>query len=172
MEEITYAKYPFPAVETGDRNYEDGSAMYGKGDIAYCSGILKDGRPFLAEHYHSDTEEKEYLIVVLSAEGFLDMSEKTFFITRKEHMEVCRHQCFNATIQMELDEIKGNLLNTGYQDTVTDYLCAKGIVPDEGAVSLMYLAADKNDNAILVADYELTDLRKIPLFMKPYGTER
>ena len=80
------------------------------------------------------------------------------------------HQCFNAVLQMELDDIEGNLLETEYQEEITKYLLQQGVISDGYArCDCMYLATDSEDNYIVVANYEMPGFEGCDLAMKKYG---
>ena len=169
--EIAYAKYPYPAVDMGNYEYEDGKPMYDEEDISYCNGLLPDGRPFLAEHYFSKIEQTDYLVIVITADEIMDLEEREFKITKLERRNICLHQCFNAVLQMELDSIEGNLLNTEYQEEITKYLLQQGVITDGYArCDCMYLATDMDDNYIVVANYEIPGFEGCDLEMKKYGS--
>lgn len=167
--EIRYAKYPFPAVEMGDYEYEKGNPMYEIGDRAYCNGVLSDGRTFLAEHYFSENEQKDYLIVVLPAANIIDIGDYELNITKQERQNVRMHQCFHSVFLMELDEILWDLLNTEYRNKVTKYMLQQGIITDENArCDCLYIAPDRIDNCMIVACYEIPNLKGCGLKMQSY----
>lgn len=167
--EIRYAKYPFPAVDMGNYEYEEGDPMYEEGDRAYCNGILPDGRPFVAEHYFSKEEQKDYLITVFSASDMMGIEDHDFNITKQERRDICSRQCFQSVILMEMDDIDGDLLNTEYQEEVTKYLLQQGVITDGYArCDCMYLTADNHDNFTIVACYEMPELKGCGLKMQGY----
>lgn len=162
---IMYAKYPFPALLTGDYEYEPGKAMYSEEDMGYCSGILPDGSPFVSEHYHSKTENMDYLIIVLPVGEILD-----FKISEDDRHRIFLHPCFNAVLQMEIDDMYGDLLNTAYKEKINKYLVNQGVISD-GSIKCdcLYLAKDRNDSFIVVGNYKMPDFSKCNLLMKEYG---
>lgn len=166
---ITYAKYPFPAVDMGNYEYEDGDAMYRACDIGYCNGLFPDGRPFLAEHYHDEELDKDYLVVVITADDMMDLEEREFEISKAEHRELLSHPCFDAVLQMELDSVEGDLLGTEYQEEITKYLLQQGVIPTGSLVcDCMYLATDMDDNFLIVVNYEMPGFKDCPLRMIRY----
>lgn len=166
---ITYAKYPFPAVDMGNYEYEDGAAMYRACDIGYCNGLLPDGRPFLAEHYYDEDEKMDYLVIVITADEMMDLEECEFEISKEEHRRLLSHPGFNAVIQIELDEVEGDLLGTEYQEGITKYLLQQGVIANGNVVcDCMYLATDMDDNFLIVANYEMPGFRDCDLQMIRY----
>ncbi len=166
---ITYAKYPFPAIDMGNYEYTDGKTMYDDDDIAYCNGILPDGRPFLAEHYHDKENMMDYLVVVITADDMMDLEEREFNVTKTEHRELLSHPCFDSILQLELDSVEGILTGTYYQEEITKYLLQQGVIPIGNLIcDCVYLATDKDDNYIVVVDYELPDANVSHLKMQPY----
>lgn len=166
---ITYAKYAFPAIDMGNYEYTDGDKMYRECDIGYCNGLLPDGRPFLAEHYHDMENEKDYLVVVITADDMMDLEEREFDVTKVEHRELLSHPCFDAVLQMELDSVEGILSGTEYQEEITKYLLQQGVISTGNLIcDCVYLATDMDDNYIVVVDYELPDANAFHLKMQPY----
>lgn len=166
---ITYAKYAFPAIDMGNYEYTDGDSMYDDDDIAYCNGILPDGRPFLAEYYHDSENGKDYLVVVIVADEMMDLEEQEFEHTKEAHRELLAHPCFDSVLQMELDSVEGVLSGTYYETEITKYLLQQGVIESGSLVcDCVYLAIDKDDNYIVVADYELPNADVSHLQMKRY----
>ena len=168
-EKITYAKYPFPAVDMGNYEYEDGDKMYRECDIGYCNGLLSDGRPFIAEHYYDEGERMDYLIVAITADEMWDLEEREFDFTHEQHKKLMKHPGFNAVIQIELDEVVGDLLGTEYQEEITKYLLQQGAISNGNLrCDCMYLVTDMDDNFLIVANYEVPEWRGCNLQMIRY----
>jgi len=167
---IIYAKYPFPALDMGNYEYIDLGPAFRPCDIAYCNGLLPDGRPFLAELYHDEDERMDYLVVIITADEMMDLEERKFTITKEEHRRLLKRPCFNAVLQMELDDkAEGILTGTEYQEKITKYLLQQGVIENGNLqCDCMYLAIDKDDNFIIVANYEVPDLRECRLQMIRY----
>lgn len=166
---IIYAKYPFPAVDMGNYEYDDGEAMYRECDIGYCNGLLPDGRPFLAEHYYDDSEKRDYLVAVITADEMWDLEEREFKITKEEQRKLLSHPGFNAIIQIALDDVEADLLGTAYQEEITKYLLQQGVLTNGNVrCDCMYLVTDMDDNFLIVANYEIPGFRDCPLRMIRY----
>jgi len=166
---ITYAKYPFPAVDMGNYEYEDAGPAYRNCDIGYCNGILPDGRPFLAEHYYDEGEMADFLLVVITADEMWDLEERDFDISKEERRKLLSHPGFNAVMQLELDDIEGDLLNTEYQEKITKYILQQGILSNGNVrCDCMYLVTDMDDNFLIVANYDVPGFADCPLQMIRY----
>lgn len=69
------------SIKTHDE-YEAEDPMYDEEDIAYCNGLLSDGRSFLAEPYFSKIKQTAYLVIVIIAHEMLDLEEHELKITK------------------------------------------------------------------------------------------
>jgi len=166
---ITYAKYAFPAIDMGNYEYTDVGPAYRPCDIAYCNGLLPDGRPFAAEHYHDDELDKDFLIVIITADEMMDLEDREFEHTKAAHRELLSHPCFDSVLQMQLDDVEGVLSGTYYETEITKYLLQQGVIENGNLVcDCVFLAIDKDDNYIVVADYELPNADVSYLQMKRY----
>ena len=166
---IIYAKYPFPALDMGNYEYTDMGPAYQPCDIGYCNGLLPDGRPFLAEHYYDVDERMDYLVVIITADEMMDLEEHEFDVTKEEHRRLMLRPCFHSVLQMEIDDVEGILLGTEYQEEITKYLLQQGVIESGNLqCDCMYLAIDKDDNFIVVANYEVPDWRECNLQMVRY----
>lgn len=166
---IMYAQYPFPAVDMGNYEYADMGPAYRPCDIGYCNGLLPDGRPFLAEHYYDADAQMDYLVAIITADEMMDLEEREFDITKEEHRRLLMHPCFHSVLQMELDDAEAILTGTEYQEEITKYLLQQGVI-EEGNLQCdcMYLAIDKDDNFIVVVNYEVPNWRECNLQMFRY----
>lgn len=168
-DKIIYAKYPFPALDMGNYEYTDMGPAYRPCDIGYCNGLLPDGRPFLAEHYYDVDERMDYLVVIITADEMMDLEEREFDITKEEHRRLLMRSCFHSVLQMELDDVEGILSGTEYQEEITKYLLQQGVIENGNLqCDCMYLAIDKDDNFIIVANYEVPDWKECKLQMIRY----